>query len=131
MLKVVLFRGDSSGRRRPFLIVLLFLVHAVAVGQSQSFEAAFGDLLAAPPPAPPVVETSESKYYQSVLDSAKACIDAKASSPSVCFVSATPKKCESLAYSLPSSRKQWAICVRSCADAGVWSSFLGECRRRR
>src|SRR5690606_28197079 len=100
-------------------------------GQQQSFEAVFGDLLATPPPAKPKAETPESKYYESVLESAKACIAEKAGSPPVCFVRATPKKCESLAYSLPSSRMQWAVCVRSCADAGLWSTFLGACKRQR
>jgi hypothetical protein len=126
-----MFRHYVAGRSLPSFVATLFLTSGVAAGQQQSFEAAFGDLIAAPPTATPTAETPESAYYQSVLESVKACVAEKKNSAQVCFVNATPRKCESLAYSLPSSRMQWAICVRSCADAGFWSSFLGECRRQR
>lgn len=50
-----------------------------------------------------------------------------------CFVKASPKRCATQAVGLVSDRslwqRNWVVCVRSCAEAGLWSRTVGDCRR--
>jgi hypothetical protein len=71
----------------------------------------------------------EQKYQRKVVKAAQSCVKKRESSPIVCWIKATPRKCQPLAYGLMDTTFEWAVCVRSCATAGVWESQFGDCKR--
>lgn len=80
-------------------------------------------------PTPPAdyEPTPEDNYFKNVVDSARECVRRSDHSPVTCWAKASPQKCESLTYDL-AERRSWMLCVRTCADAGVWSRNFGECK---
>lgn len=70
----------------------------------------------------------QKQVYQDVMD----CVSAGGNQAD-CFVMASPKRCTTQAVGMVSDRglwqRNWLVCVRSCADAGLWSRTLGDCRR--
>ncbi len=71
----------------------------------------------------------ELKYTRVVIAVAQKCIRKKDSTPLVCYVRATPSKCQSFVPKMFDELTPWAVCVRSCARASVWSVTFGDCKR--
>ena len=80
-----------------------------------------------PTPPPERAPSPEDIYYRNVLDAARECVRGKDHSPVTCWAKASPKKCESLTYDT-TERRSWMLCVRTCADASLWSRNFGECK---
>jgi hypothetical protein len=75
---------------------------------------------------------SEEKFWDAVLERAESCATAEEFSPPLCFLKSTPKKCQSFVYDAlfgSGNKRQWYLCVISCADAGWYSRTFGECSR--
>ena len=73
--------------------------------------------------------SDEEKFQSKVVKAAQSCVKKGESSPIVCWVKASPRKCQQLAYGLMDTSFEWAVCVRSCATAGIWDSQFGDCKR--
>jgi hypothetical protein len=73
--------------------------------------------------------SAEEKFENKVKQAAWSCAKKGDSSPIVCWVKASPLKCQYLAYGLMDTAFKWRVCVRSCATSGIWASQFGECKR--
>lgn len=146
----VLFGSLQADWRRPTGIVIGFILGAglalvivpllvglftrfrspLAVGAVFGFVALVGFIGVFSPSATAAPEV----YLQQTVRSAQSCQTAGRNLVG-CYVDASPKRCEqqTIEYVQQPSGNQmrtWALCVESCADAGVMSSHFGECRRQ-
>src|SRR5262245_8012069 len=76
--------------------------------------------------------------YREVLAVGSRCAAGKARPEAIlCFVKASPKKCESKVYAAflqqndaqSLAQRAWASCVASCFNADYWSRNFGGCAR--
>jgi hypothetical protein len=81
-------------------------------------------------------ELDSGELFKVVMNSASQCAKRKSGARAIkCYIDASPKKCEPLAYDLFSQSgvqrvKNLYFCVLSCEDADIWSRNFGECARK-
>ena len=111
---LVFARSETTVKRLLSYVVSRFILFAFISALSSSANASAKE---------------EFKYIGAVREAAQKCIRKKDSSPLVCYVRATPSKCQIFVPKMLDELTPWAVCVKSCATASVWSSTFGECKR--